>query len=179
MNNTIMVRKEVLEKLQSAQKRLSDINPNFKLYIFEGYRTLKIQKERFLKRLKVLSELEYYENPFDLYEKTHETVAVPSVAGHPSGGAIDIVIFNQQTNSFLDFGSPIYDYTTNKFRLDTLGLTNEQENNRQILREILLAENFAPFDGEYWHFSYGDREWAFYYQKPAAIFSNLQFKNYE
>lgn len=32
---------------------------------------------------------------------------------------------------------------------------------------------FTPFDGEYWHFSYGDRERAFYYDQPHAIYDQV------
>jgi D-alanyl-D-alanine dipeptidase len=49
----------------------------------------------------------------------------------------------------------------------------EAWNNRQLLRYVMLSAGFAPFDGEWWHFSYGDREWAFYYKKPYAIYNQL------
>jgi D-alanyl-D-alanine dipeptidase len=31
-----------------------------------------------------------------------------------------------------------------------------------------MRQGLAPFDGEWWHFSYGDREWAKYYEEEAA-----------
>ncbi|MDR3125675.1 MAG: hypothetical protein LBU20_01195 [Candidatus Nomurabacteria bacterium] len=27
----------------------------------------------------------------------------------------------------------------------------------------MMSQGFAPYDGEWWHFSYGDREWAAWY----------------
>jgi D-alanyl-D-alanine dipeptidase len=40
----------------------------------------------------------------------------------------------------------------------------------------MLQEEFAPFDGEYRHFSYGDKERAYYYQKPYAIYNQIDTK---
>ncbi len=35
----------------------------------------------------------------------------------------------------------------------------------------MTAAEFAPFWGEWWHYSFGDCEWATYYEKPNAIYS--------
>lgn len=40
-----------------------------------------------------------------------------------------------------------------------------------LLRDCMLRVGFAPFDGEYWHFSYGDREWAFLTGAPASLYN--------
>jgi len=45
--------------------------------------------------------------------------------------------------------------------------------NRILLRYLLKKQGFAPYDGEWWHFSYGDREWAFYYKKKNAIYGQV------
>jgi D-alanyl-D-alanine dipeptidase len=37
----------------------------------------------------------------------------------------------------------------------------------------MVAAGFAPFYGEWWHFSYGDREWAAVYGEPAALYGPL------
>ena len=37
----------------------------------------------------------------------------------------------------------------------------------------MLEQEFAPYDGEWWHFSYGDREWAFYYKKEKALYKQV------
>jgi D-alanyl-D-alanine dipeptidase len=37
----------------------------------------------------------------------------------------------------------------------------------------MMQEGFAPFDGEYWHFSYGDKERAYYYCKPYAMYNQV------
>ena len=42
-----------------------------------------------------------------------------------------------------------------------------------MLREYMIKEGFAPYDGEWWHFSYGDKEWAFYYDKEKALYNQV------
>ena len=46
----------------------------------------------------------------------------------------------------------------------------EQRSNRGLLQDAMVAAGFAPFYGEWWHFSYGDREWAAFYYRPAALY---------
>ena len=37
----------------------------------------------------------------------------------------------------------------------------------------MVAEGFAPFDGEWWHFSYGDREWAAFYGLSQTLYAHI------
>ena len=53
------------------------------------------------------------------------------------------------------------------------GLTPAQQENRALLRRAMVAAGFAPFNGEWWHFSYGDREWALVWDAPAALYTQL------
>lgn len=170
----IFVRKSVLDHLCSAQQKLQDTNSRLSLHITYGYRTLQIQTERFLDRLTVVGK-KYYPNPTDLYEAVHRSVAVPSVSGHPTGGAVDVFIVNKNTRRQLDFGSPIYNYSTHRYYVFSNETTKAQRKNRMLLRKVMMGASFAPFDGEWWHFSYGDREWAFYYKKPYAIYDQISY----
>lgn len=52
-------------------------------------------------------------------------------------------------------------------------ITQEQAQRRILLHDLMVAEDFAPFYGEWWHLSYGDREWAAFYNKPEAIYSPI------
>lgn len=172
----ILVRFSILEKLKKAQAELKKINNNFSLFATYGYRTLEIQTKRFLKRLKKISNI-FFQDPFDLYESVHRSTAVPTVAGHPTGGAVDIIILDLKTNKFLDFGTQIYNYLTKDYYVFSPYISAKAKQNRMLLRNLMLGVGFAPFDGEWWHFSYGDREWAFYYKKEFAIYNQINFKN--
>lgn len=168
----ILVRKSVCQKLLEAQKQLQKEYPNLTFYVTYGYRSLKVQTERFITILKSVDS-SFYPNPTDLYEEVHRCVAVPTVAGHPTGGAIDVIIKDKTYGKPLDFGSKQYDYSTKGSYVFFPNLNKIQKANRALLRKVLLKTGFAPFDGEWWHFSYGDCEWAFYYKKGQTIYSQL------
>ena len=42
--------------------------------------------------------------------------------------------------------------------------------NRQLLLSSMRAVGFVNYSHEWWHYSYGDRYWAFRTNAPAAIY---------
>ena len=166
----ILVRREVA-------KRLASINAGFqgkyRVKIVFGYRHPEIQKKYFrLERTRIKIE-----NPDatddELDELTHPLIAVPRVAGHPTGGAVDVALVNRDGER-LDMGSPISDFSDPTL-LPTFcdGITATQRKNRLTLHDMMVAGGFAPFYGEWWHFSYGDREWAAFYYEKSALYGQI------
>lgn len=168
----IIVRCAVYDRLLRAQALLKQVDPALSLYLTFGYRPLEFQTMRFLGNLAKVASQQYFENPVDLYEEANRYIAVPSVAGHPTGGAVDIAIVDEKSKKFLDFGSELYDFTTKNCYVFAPQKKKAREN-RMLLRTMMMNAEFAPFDGEWWHFSYGDREWACYYKKSIALYSQL------
>ena len=170
--DSILVRKSVADKLQKVQKQLELYDAQMQLMVVEGYRPLAYQEKYYLKEL--LSQ--FQANPsldFDLLlEHTHQFVALPTLAGHPTGGALDLTI--AYSGEELDMGGRIADFSSPQI-LPTYSnsITQEQAQRRILLHDLMVAEDFAPFYGEWWHFSYGDREWAAFYKKPEAIYSPI------
>lgn len=171
----IFVRDTIAKKLARAQINLKRYG-KFRLRIVYGYRHPKIQKKYFEQKRAELKKLHPLLNNKELDSITHNFVAVPSVAGHPTGGAIDITVVNNAGKEF-DMGTGISDFTNaEKIKTFAKGLSTKQKNNRLLLHKILVRENFAPFYGEWWHFSYGDREWACFYGKTKSIYAPVDFK---
>jgi len=170
----IPVRKKVYEMLLEAQKELREINPNLRLHITYGYRSMKIQTKKFLEILKEKSSV-FYSDPVNLYQKVHELIAVPDVAGHPTGGAVDLIIVDKNDDS-LDFGSKQYDFSTNDCYVFSRNISEKSKRNRQLLRECMTDVGFAAYDGEWWHFSYGDKEWAFLTGKKYAKYKQISVR---
>lgn len=166
---SVLVRESVSRKLQNIQKQL---RPNMKLLVVEGYRSLTYQEAYFLKELRNQLEEKPSWTLETILEQTHQFVALPSVAGHPTGGAIDLTIICDGKE--VDMGGKIADFSVPEL-LPTYSqqITIEQSNWRIFLHDLMVAEGFAPFYGEWWHFSYGDREWAAFYEQPAAIYSPI------
>lgn len=169
--NNIAVRKSVYEKLIKVSKDLKKINNNYKIIVAYGFRDMKKQKKYFSEILEEVKDK--FTDKMEMYEYIHEKIAVPEVAGHPTGGAVDAAIFDVSKNEILDFGCEILDYSTTKCYYENEEITEEQMNNRKLLRKTMMSEGFAPYDGEWWHFSYGDKEWAFYYNKEKALYNQV------
>lgn len=166
----IFVRESVLAKLQQAATSLAKTNPELQLQVVYGYRALSVQQKLFLKYRKRL-ELTYSDEALD--EATHRLIAVPEIAGHPTGGAVDIQIISAGTP--IDMGTQIWEFAKDSFVFSPF-ISKEAQDNRLLLRRVMMDVGFAPFDGEWWHFSYGDKEWAAYYKKPFAIYDQIEFK---
>jgi len=169
----IYVRKKVSQKLIKAQSMVKNQNKKYSLFVACGYRSLKIQKERFDTALKRVSKANKDRPLMELYEMAHRMIAVPEVAGHPTGGAVDITIIDKRMDQQIEFGSEMCNYTNKKHYVFTTNISRQAKKNRLLLRNLMMEAGFAPFDGEWWHFSYGDREWAFYYRRPFAIYSQI------
>lgn len=169
---SIYARQGTTAKLKVAADMLAGIYPTMQLEVVYGYRTLSIQKKLF-KQFKKQLEAKYSDE-LELLEAVHRKIAVPSVAGHPTGGAVDIQIL--KAGKPINMGTKIWEFNNDSFTFSPF-ISLEAKKNRQLLRNIMMETGFAPYDGEWWHFSYGDKEWAKYYQKPFAIYEQIEFKN--
>lgn len=174
LGNQFALREGVVKRLKQAAADLSNRRPHCRLLLAYGYRHPDVQRSYFDERKKQVAQHNPLLSKEDLIAHTHLLTASPDVAGHPTGGAIDITI--EGLNGSLNMGSRIADFSNEKIKTFAPGLTDEQVANRALLRDVLLLQGFAPFDGEWWHFSYGDREWAAYYNKPNAIYDQIIFK---
>lgn len=171
----VPIRKEVRERLNLADKALKEIDNNLQLVVAYGFRSLEIQESYFeIQKKKYLESGNLEDESID--EVIHRLIAVPTVAGHPTGGAVDVYIENKQSGNSLDFGVPIFTFDSKDVYTFSPFVSEEAKENRNILRKVLMAQNFAPYDGEWWHFSFGDKEWAFYYQQPFALYEQKSEK---
>lgn len=167
----IAVRKTVYEKLKQASKELKQYNNNYKLIVVFGFRDMRLQEKYFYQIYDKVKN--NFANKMEMYEYIHEKIAVPEVAGHPTGGAVDVAIYDDETKKIIDFGSEILDWDTIKCYYFCPEISKSEINNRKLLRKVMLNQGFAPYDGEWWHFSYGDKEWAFYYKKSKALYNQM------
>lgn len=167
----IYVRTFVASKLSQAATNLARKDPSLSLEVCYGYRPPSVQQANFDKQKMTLEN--QYEGR-ELLAMTHRAVAVPEVAGHPAGAAVDIRIVKDDEP--LDFGTDIWDFSNDSYTFSPF-ISEEAARNRKLLRSAMLGVGFAPFDGEWWHFSYGDKEWAKYYNQPIAYYGQLEFRS--
>jgi D-alanyl-D-alanine dipeptidase len=50
------------------------------------------------------------------------------------------------------------------------GISGKAIRNRGLLIDAMRTAGFVNYPTEWWHWSYGDRYWAYLLGKPAAIF---------
>ncbi len=165
----VFVRSTVLQKLKLAARLLGNQDASLQLEVAYGYRALEIQAQLFKKyKARLAPQLQGQE----LLAAVHRLVAVPEAAGHPAGAAVDIQIC--RNGEPLDFGTKLHQFVPDTFTFSPF-VSTEAWANRLLLRRVMLQAGFAPFDGEWWHFSYGDKEWAAYYDEQAALYEQLNF----
>lgn len=174
LGDLILVRDTVAKKLIKISKKLKELHPDFKLKVVYGYRHPSIQTKDFETIKSKIKDDGVIKDEEELNEKAHMFVADPRVAGHPTGGAVDITITTSDGN--LDMGTKIADYSDEeKIQTFSHSVTKEQKNNRKLLHDLMVSEEFAPFYGEWWHFSYGDLEWACFYKKKSSLYFRKDF----
>lgn len=172
LGNTVMVRTTVKAMLEAVQRDIQTSNPQVSLLVTYGYRSIEIQTKYFIKELAAIAKEEFFSDPLALYEKVHTRIAVPTVAGHPTGGAVDVILVDASLRD-IDFGSDLYDLSDPRISFFADQISSSAKANRHLLRKSMMKIGFAPFDEEWWHFSYGDREWSYYYTKPFALYNQI------
>ena len=178
-DSRIVVRTKVAKMLKAANKKLKKINKQYSLWVVYGYRSSEIQRKYFNDEFKKIKKNNKNSGIKELIELTHKRVAVPGVAGHPTGGSVDLTIFSIKTKKSLDMGGEIADFFDERLATFSSGLTLNQRNNRKILCDVMKDTGFCPFYEEWWHFSYGDREWAWFYDKKRAIYNQIEINDVE
>ncbi len=173
LGGIIYIREGVYDRLLTAHRDLRGIDPDLTFDVQYGYRTDEIQRHYFFNE--ALPEVRAYVSANNLswteaeiLERASWCVASPEVAGHPTGGAVDLTLRNKKLGIELDMGTPIFgngamDRKTYYASPEISTLARE---NRNMLRTAMESAGFHGFEGEFWHHSYGDREWA--YKKGAA-----------
>ncbi len=182
-NNTdyTKMRKTVYEKLKEAQSLLSK---GLRFCLYESYRSLALQKSLFDTRYgKVKNKHPEWSSEQIFTETTRMVSPVihqdgsPNIPPHSTGAAVDVYLINEQGEA-IEMG--IYPKDWMEDLEGSLSLTDseiiceEAKQNRKIMNHALETVGFVNYRNEYWHWSYGDRYWAYYKQKPYALYDSYQ-----
>lgn len=170
--NQIFVRSSLHKQLKLASGLLPS---NYILIIREGHRPYQVQKKLLHKLMLNYLAKNNNSSEEEAIEFARTYVSDPSIIlpPHSCGAAVDIDIFDVKTNKLLDFGSPVNTESKISF-LHSENITKVQKDNRMMLLEIMLSSNFASTYTEWWHYSYGDTIWAWFYEKPNAIYNLIE-----
>jgi D-alanyl-D-alanine dipeptidase len=176
-NESIPVRLEVAQKLIAVNKKLKHIKPDHEIVVTYWFRTLEVQQKKFEEISNKIRAANPSMSLDQILEETHKLIAVPEVSWHPTWGAVDVIIRNTQTWQIVDFGHKIYDWDAPW--IETFAsVSEEQKEWRMLLRSLMMKQEFVPFDGEWWHFSYWDKERAKYTWNPWALYGQMTVEQF-
>jgi len=162
---TCMLREGAAERLLRAAELLPE---GWKFRIFDGWRPYLVQKALFDD---YLCQLAYREENADLTVRellrlTREFVAFPSTDplspfNHGGGGAVDLTILNEKGEP-LNMGTGFDDFTdlSHTRWFEEHDTDPEARDNRRLLYHVMTEAGFTNYDGEWWHFDYGNTLWA-------------------
>jgi D-alanyl-D-alanine dipeptidase len=170
----VQVREGVADKLINAQLFLDD--DKF-LYIVEGYRSEKRQKELWDYECSTLKNRHSEWSKEKIELEASKLFSPPgSVMPHAAGAAVDVTLVNSEGEIF-DLGTQINEdaeSTENRTYTLTQGLTEKQMENRMLLIDAMNNSQFTNYATEWWHWSFGDQYWAFTHKQPFAVYDKLK-----
>lgn len=140
---------KAMECLKKAQANLKEKHPNYSLIVYDAARPMSVQQQMWNK-VKATKNKNYVSNPAN------------GGGLHNYGLAVDISILNEKGEA-LPMGTP-FDFfgeaahTTDEPTLVAKGkITEEERQNRLLLRNVMREAGFRPLASEWWHFNYCSR----------------------
>jgi len=174
------VRKTVYEMLCKAQEILPK---GVRFCLYEGWRSLDLQSELFQKMYQNNQEHFPQLNHEELFMETMKLVSPSTlldgsmnIPPHATGAAIDIYLIDEN-GVLLDMGLPIDQWSTDigacLSQTNSSYINPNARHNREIMSNALSQMGFVNYPNEYWHWSYGDRYWAYCTQASWAIYDSI------
>ena len=153
--------RQAADSLKVVSDELKDLG--YRLKIFDAYRPQKAV-DRFMEWAEDMNDTlmkQYF------YPELEKPRIIPEdyvcrKSGHTRGSTVDLTLFDVKLEKEVDMGCT-YDYFGEMSHPDVLPgqqagaypsvLTDQQYENRMILRRAMLAHGFKPLESEWWHFT--------------------------
>lgn len=170
-----LARETVAHMLSQAAKLLA---PNYRLVLYDAHRPIEYQRGRYEQVHADIRSRNPQASEDKINELTFQVVFPPDEdpqksPPHATGGAIDLTIIKTDGTE-IDMGSRygIYDDDVENQRhmTNSKNISSIQRQNRIVLIQAMVESGFCNYPGEWWHFMYGDREFAAYEGLSHAIY---------
>lgn len=159
-----LLRETVAQKLALAADKLPQ---GYAILIFDALRPLRVQRAiyeqfrtRFLREKPGISEEELTALLDDFVAKPVKCLERP--APHTTGGAVDLTLCKDGLP--LDMGTGFDDLTglahTYALEEDCPAGWESSRDNRRLLYNLMTSVGFVNYRCEWWHYAYGERQWA-------------------
>lgn len=149
--DVVLISRAAAEALQAVQLALREQGLGLK--VFDAYRPQRA----------VDDFMRWAADPQDqlmkaqYYPKVDKSALIPDGyiaerSGHSRASTVDLTLVQLATGEELDMGSG-YDFFDLVSWPSSTEVTQEQQRNRMLLREAMLAQGFVPLEQEWWHFT--------------------------
>lgn len=173
------MRETIFKKLCAAQ---NDLPKGWRFRLYEGFRSLTVQKMLFEQEYKLVverfpdaSEQEHFHETTRLVSPVINLDGSKNIPPHNTGAAVDVELLDE-TGQLVDMGMTAADWVSVNpdFCLTDCDLISKQaQQNRKLLLDIMHAHEFVNYPTEWWHFSYGDRYWAYHKNAQHAFYGSV------
>lgn len=140
--------------------------------LVEGYRSPALQQAIFDGYAATLHELRPAAPEDEIRSAAARWVAPLGSAGHVAGAAIDLTVCSRDGDE-VDMGSPeaaTPEESDGACYTRAANLPDQARVNRAEMINALTAVGMVNYPTEWWHWSYGDRYWAWATSTPAACY---------
>lgn len=173
------MRRTVYEKLMQAQSLLPK---GLHFCLYEAYRSLELQKMLFDNRYAIIKNEHPHWNAHQLFIETIKMVSPiinedgsKNIPPHSTGGAVDVYLIDDD-GQYIEMGIHPKDWMQDIdgviSETASTRISIEAKRNRKIMSDVLLEVGFVNYPTEFWHWSYGDRYWAYHVNQAHAIYGS-------
>ncbi len=169
--NVCLVRESVAAKLMHIQNNLAGM----RLVVCSGYRPLELQKKMYDDFFRALKKRNWKWNEKQLHAECSKFLAPVEegiVPPHSTGGAVDITL--EKSGKLLNMGTKLGDLSM-KSAMNARDVSKKARENRKLLSSLMQKAGFVNYPLEWWHWSYGDRTWAYYKQSEISIYNSVPY----
>lgn len=167
------LRAGVLDRLVRAEKALPD---GWRWLLTEGYRPPSLQHRIFDGYLSTLRTIHPAASEEELRLAATRWAAPIETAGHVAGAAVDLTVCTHDGTE-IDMGTPeaaTPEESDGACYTDAPGLPAYARENRAATGAALRSAGMINYPTEWWHWSYGDRYWAFMTGTPTAFYGPVE-----
>ena len=165
-----LVRAEVVEKVGRISRLLDEEDKV--LIIRSAWRSFEHQQLLWEYYVEMIRKEQPDKSIREVREIVSGFIAAREKSMHATGGAVDALIYDLENDCIMDFGtndgykiehnSECYPYHP--------GITPRARENRKLLIDLFVNEEFVCDLKEYWHFDYGNVVWAIETGKQHAVY---------
>jgi len=169
-----LVREEIAEKIGNISLVLEEQDKT--LVIRSAWRSFEHQRLLWENKVGLFKEKEPNRSLKEIQKLVSQYVAPFNKSMHATGGAVDALIYDQNEERVMNFG------TNNGMKIELgeecypyhPGISEEAKISRKLLISLFEEEDFVCDSLEYWHFDFGNANWAIGRNKKFAIYGIIK-----